>query len=51
VVRRRWIGLLRDRALVEPRGREHFYESWGIADEPGEEGWRLEGDIGLVALG
>jgi hypothetical protein len=28
-----------------------FYESWQIADEPGEEGFRLEGDIGLMPLG
>ncbi|HEU5325348.1 MAG TPA: hypothetical protein VFV59_05640 [Candidatus Limnocylindria bacterium] len=28
-----------------------FYEAWGTADEPGEEGWRLEGDVGLVPLG
>jgi hypothetical protein len=24
---------------------------WEIADEPGEEAFRLEGDIGLVPLG
>jgi hypothetical protein len=32
-------------------GANAFYESWNIVDEPGEEGWRLEGDIGLVPLG
>lgn len=32
-------------------GAREFYESWQIADEPGEEAIRLEGDVGLVPLG
>jgi hypothetical protein len=32
-------------------GANRFFEAWGIADEPGERAWRLEGDVGLVPLG
>ena len=32
------------------QGASSFYEEWQIADEPGEETIRLEGDIGLVPL-
>jgi hypothetical protein len=32
-------------------GANTFFEEWDIADEPGEEAIRLEGDMGLVPLG
>ena len=28
-----------------------FYDLWEIGEEPGERGYRLEGDVGLVPLG
>jgi len=31
-------------------GANAFFEEWEIDDEPGEEAWRLEGDVGLVPL-
>lgn len=31
-------------------GANAFYEAWDIAEEPGETGVRLEGDLGLVPL-
>ena len=38
-------------ALWETReGAAAFFEEWDIADEPGEEAIRLEGDLGLVPL-
>ena len=30
---------------------EAFYDRWQIDEEDGEEGWILEGDLGLVPLG
>lgn len=40
-------------AIAEWETREGagaFFEEWNIDDEPGEVGWRLEGDVGLVTL-
>lgn len=31
-------------------GANAFFDEWGIEDEPGEVGIRLEGDVGLVPL-
>jgi hypothetical protein len=32
-------------------GASAFFAEWQIADEPGEEAVRLEGDVGLIPLG
>ena len=32
-------------------GADAFFTEWQIDDEPGEVAIRLEGDVGLVALG
>lgn len=41
-------------ALAEwdtPEGANAFFTQWNIADEPGEQMIRLEGDVGLAPLG